>query len=164
MWSKFSCGKIVTMNLITTARVLGYAGLIPFVSLAVAALSPTTLRALPFLPDAQAAKVAICTYAAIIVSFMAALHWAYALIAPWTQPALTPRVLAWSVIPPLAAWFALLGFSFPEMAYVLIACLIAVLYVDHCLRREPWFPAWFWPLRVQLTAVAVASLLVATIA
>jgi hypothetical protein len=148
------------MDVQTTARTLGYAGLIPFAGLAL--LATGALPPILFTPvDALAGLIA---YGAIIVSFMAALHWAHALFAPWSEPKVAPQVLIWSVIPALAAWVALWQLPARHALIVTAATLAAVLYVDHCMRAEAWYPEWFWTLRVHLTVGAVVSLLFAAFA
>jgi Protein of unknown function (DUF3429) len=140
-----------------TARALGYAGLIPFVGLALAATDALTVPGLTPV-DALAGLIA---YGAIIVSFMAALHWAHALFAPWSEPAVASKVLIWSVIPALAAWVAVWQLPARSALIALAVTLAAILYVDHCMRKEEWFPDWFWTLRLHLTAGAALSLLFA---
>jgi hypothetical protein len=151
------------MNTATIARTLGYAGLVPFVALALGCAVPSLGKALLWLGDESAQKAALRTYGAIIVSFMAALHWAYGVVAPWREPQHSAKVLAWSVFPALVAWFATWAMAPRPALIVLATCLVGVLYVDHCLKGEPWFPPWFWPLRVQLTAVSSLSLVLVAI-
>jgi Protein of unknown function (DUF3429) len=148
------------MNLEDTAHSLGYGGLIPFVVLA---LVSTETIALPGL-TAVDALAGLIAYGAIIVSFMAALHWAHGLFAPWSEPKVAPKVLFWSVIPALAAWVAIWQLPARSALIALAVTLGAILYVDHCIRSEQWFPGWFWKLRVKLTSVAAASLLFAAFA
>jgi hypothetical protein len=151
------------MNNATIARTLGYAGLIPFVALALGCAVPSLGGALFWLGDVSVQKAALRTYGAIIVSFMSALHWAYGLVAPWRTPQTAAKVLAWSVFPALVAWFATWAMP-PRLSFIVLAtCLVGVLYVDHCLKSEPWFPPWYWPLRVQLTAVSSLSLVLVAI-
>jgi Protein of unknown function (DUF3429) len=140
------------MNVPTLARVLGYAGLLPFFVLAAGALDsethkPEMLQALTF-------------YGAVIAAFMGALHWAYALVAPWRDAARAPTVLLWSVVPALVAWAALVWL--PSVApYLIAAALFAQWIADRLIKDEPWFPPWFWQLRGHLTAGAVFALVVA---
>ncbi len=158
--SEFSWANIRAMDVQTTARYLGYAGLIPFFGLA--AIATGALPPIVFTPvDALAGLIA---YGAVIVSFMAALHWAHALFAPWSEPNVAPQVLIWSVIPALAGWVAIWQLPARHALVVIAATLCAVLYVDHCMRKESWYPEWFWTLRVQLTAGAVFGLLFAAFA
>ncbi len=148
------------MNIEDTAHALGYGGLIPFVGLA---LVSTETIAFPGL-TAVDALAGLISYGAIIVSFMAALHWAHALFAPWSSPTVAPKVLLWSVIPALAAWVAIWQLPARSALLVLATTLAAILYVDHCMRSEQWYPRWFWTLRKHLTCVAALSLVFAAFA
>ncbi len=140
------------MNVPTLARVLGYAGLLPFFVLAAGALDsdvhkPEMLRALTL-------------YGAVITAFMGALHWAYALVAPWRDGSRAPTALVWSVVPALAAWAAVVLWPFVA-AYLIAVALIAQWLADRRIKDEPWFTPWFWQLRGHLTAGAVFALVVA---
>ncbi len=137
------------------AHALGYAGLIPFVFYALGH------RTFPDLLASRDAIAALAFYAAIIVSFMAGLHWAYALVAPDLEDRERKRLLVVSVIPPIAAWILLGQLGQRDFLLAAAPCLIAVIAIDAHLRRKHWFPPWFWRLRVQLTTVAVISLVVA---
>ena len=77
---------------------LGYGGLIPFVSLAVAVW---------LLGGADRSRVlfALVAYGATILSFLGAIHWGLAM-----RDAFGPSVglLLWGVVPSLLAWLAML--------------------------------------------------------
>jgi Protein of unknown function (DUF3429) len=79
------------------ALVLGYAGLIPFVALALGAW---------WLDSAWHTKClfALLAYSATILSFIGAIHWGLAMRD--ASPSL--GLLVWGVIPSLIAWIALL--------------------------------------------------------
>ena len=83
-----------------TANRLGYAGLIPFVVLA-----PSSLL------DAHHGITwsdALFAYGAVILSFVCALHWGFAMALPGLDEARRVRTVLWSVVPSLMAWPALL--------------------------------------------------------
>ena len=130
------------------ARVLGIAGLIPFVAGAVfpwAVRDPST---------AAQAGFALAAYAATIAAFLGGVHWGPALRAGGVAPV----PLLWGVVPQLAGWLALLmppSASLPACAAVLVACYVA----DRRLYPEAGLGAWL-PMRLQLTIVAAASCLV----
>jgi hypothetical protein len=130
------------------ARVLGVAGLLPFVAGAAALLM---LRD----PVATArAGFVLAAYAATIAAFLGGVHWGPAL----RDGGAAPLPLLWGVIPQLAGWLALLmpvRASLATCAAVLIACYVA----DQRLYPAVGLAAWL-PLRLQLTAVAAASCLV----
>ena len=140
---KYSTPKIVLL--------LGYGGLIPFIGLALISLIPIFPR--PFVESA------IFYYAATILSFVAALHWGFAMTIKSLSEKEQAHLYLWSVIPPLLAWIALL--MTPAIcASILISGLIAHLWQDLRLNQltEVNLPGWFMPLRIRLTTVAVACL------
>jgi len=153
------------MNPLRVAQWLGYAGLIPFVTLALAARLGTPTIELPLLARLFAdPQRTLLLYGAIIASFMAGLHWAYALVAPSLgSNALhgRARLFAASVVTPLLVWAALIWLDTRTALALAAAALLLVLAIDRPLSREAWFPADFWLLRQRLTVVAVASLLLA---
>lgn len=128
---------------------LGYGGLLPFVALALAsaadpARSPTWVAAL-------------LAYGAVILSFVGALHWAFAMTHPQLHGAPNPALYLWSVVPALLGWVALL-LPPPAGATLLIAGLLAHYRQDLRLCRVIAMPDWYLPLRLRLTAVAGLSL------
>ena len=100
-----------------TANRLGYAGLIPFVVLAPASLL-----------DAHHGITwsdALFAYGAVILSFVCALHWGFAMALPGLDERTRVRSLLWSVVPSLIAWPALL--LVPSDAAVLLTGLVRVM-------------------------------------
>ena len=133
-----------------TANRLGYAGLIPFVVLAPASLL-----------DAHHGITwsdALFAYGAVILSFVCALHWGFAMALPGLDDARRVRTMLWSVVPSLMAWPALL--LVPMEAAVLLVTGFVLHYIqDRRLARHAELPAWYLPLRLQLTVVACLSLI-----
>lgn len=138
---------------------LGYGGLLPF---AVGALG------LLLVPKGHALWQAVLLgYAAIILSFVGALHWGFAMSAPAAD---APGLYSWSVVPALLGWVALLlpgvlpllG-SDSRSGTVLAATLLILAYAAHYLqdrrltRRQP-LPDWYLPLRLRLSSVACLCL------
>ena len=154
------------MNSISKQRLsqaLGYAGLIPFLYLAFALVD----RAQSGDPADPWLIIFIVAYAAVILSFVGALHWALCL----QRDELGAGWLVWSVIPSLIGWAALCGavavndsFGLQKwMVLLLIAGFVAQLIADFRMRRivtSAVWPDWFIRLRVHLTLVACASLAV----
>lgn len=69
-----------------------------------------------------------------------------------------------SVLPPIGGW-CVAGFLGARASVVAAALLLSALFlVDLRLKREPWYPGWFFALRLKLTAAAVLSLLIASLA
>lgn len=84
-----------------TAWLLGLAGLLPF---AASALGSHTA------PDSWQgfARGALIAYGAVILSFLGAVHWGFALRAPPEEQPFAPARLVFGVAPALLAWIALL--------------------------------------------------------
>lgn len=135
------------------ALALGYAGLIPFVGLALA------VWLLPRWPEQQAFAVdAIVHYAALIVSFLGGIHWGLG----FRQAVPSPSGFAWGVLPSLLAWGTLL--MAPRAALLVLAALIVICYlVDRRVYRRQGLAAWL-TLRVRLSVVASLSCLAAAAA
>lgn len=134
-----------------TVAWLGYGGLLPFLL-----LTPASLL------DHHHGMVwsdALYAYGAIILSFVGALHWGMAM----TLTELTERQrslwFTWSIVPALIAWPAFL-FSPPLAAPLLIFGFVAHYLQDRRLARQATLPAWYLPLRLHLTSVAVTCLAV----
>ena len=145
------------------AQALGYAGLIPFVGLALALFVSAQSRhsSGPWL------IIFMVAYGAVILSFVGALHWALCL----QRDELGAGWLAWSVVPSIIGWAALCGVvvmngSFSQQKWIVVGMatgFIAQLMADFRMRRilsaSVW-PDWFMRLRVNLTVMACASLAV----
>ena len=126
----------------TAARVLGLAGLLPFIAgaAALALLSAPGLRAW--------AGMALVAYGALIATFLGGIHWGLAMRG--VQP--VSRRLGWGVSPSLLAWVALLLPVSPGLW--LLAVLLAACYVvDRTLYASAGLSGWLG-LRLQLTSVA----------
>jgi len=105
---------------------LGYGGLIPFIAGA---------AALGMWPGNDWIARALVGYAAVIVTFLGAIHWGRVLARP--EEAEASRLLQWGVIPSLLAWLALL--PPPDVGLGLMLGLVTlVLVVDrHLLAGRP---------------------------
>jgi hypothetical protein len=66
-------------------------------------------------------------------------------------------LFAWSVVPALLAWPALL-FSPPLAAPLLLIGFITHYLQDRRLARQATLPAWYLPLRLRLSIVACVCL------
>lgn len=136
-------------------RNLGYAGLIPFVVLA----------ALAWIPQAAVqgfAVHALGVYAAVILSFLGAVHWGLFLadrghrVAGMAAP-------VWAVIPALAAWGVLLLPS--ALALPLLAALFPLVFlVDRASLKGRDLPHRYLLLRGNLTLAATLSVIAGAIA
>ncbi|MBM4228291.1 MAG: DUF3429 domain-containing protein [Gammaproteobacteria bacterium] len=140
---------------ILAARLLGLSGLIPFV------LPAFVIHLAPELGDLDWRSLQ-ADYGAVILSFVGALHWGYALQSGISGPSAWLRY-GWSVIPALLAWLALQ--CPPEIGLRLLAGgLVCAVLVDRGLLSAVSLPNWFMQLRYQLTTIAALSLLAASVA
>lgn len=142
----------------TTAVVLGFGGLIPFVAGAIGI-------ALGGQAELQAAN-ALPVYAAVILSFLAGGRWAAELVIHADKP--RPGVLILAIAIALAAWIAVplqvwsrpgltLDLELTGWAILIAGFLIQYLW-DRAAIRDALFPGWYGPLRLILTVGAVISL------
>ncbi|NDA08732.1 MAG: DUF3429 domain-containing protein [Alphaproteobacteria bacterium] len=130
-----------------TALLLGWGGVIPFVATALAFhYGP------PYL--AIAALQAGTIYGAVIITFIGAVHWGFAMRHPQGHS----FYYIWSVIPSLlmAGGLMLAPIFRPAL---LIMGLALVWGVDMMITRAGMLPRWYMKLRHGLTLVAGASLL-----
>lgn len=134
---------------------LGYGGLLPFVFLTLAGLLDRDHG--PLWSDALNA------YGAIILSFVGALHWGFAMSLRGLNDSQRSAAFIWSVVPALLAWPALL---MPAIlaAPLLIAGFVANSLRDRHLGRQAELPAWYLPLRFRLSGVACVCLGIGTLA
>jgi hypothetical protein len=132
------------------ARLLGFAGLIPFlVAAAVLVAGPASLEAL--------ALRSLLAYGAIILSFMGAVHWGLAMTSSRDDAI---AQLSLSVLPALLGWVALLLPAVPACLF-LLAGFAGLYWFD--LRAAPRgaVPDWYPALRLPLTTGVVLCLAVA---
>lgn len=131
------------------AERLGWAGLLPFVALAAAALlGPASLRGL--------FALALLAYGATIASFLGAIHWGLAMRGP-TPAQAQAFPFVWGVVPSLLAWLALLAQPAPGL--VALAMVLAGCFgVDRATYPDYGLQQWL-PMRLALTLVAVLSCL-----
>ena len=139
------------MNLAMLARVLGFAGLIPFVTFSIG-----TWITLPLVTDSHYILV---TYAALILSFMGAIHWGLAMAENNSKRNLQ---LALSVLPALLGWLALL-LPLLQGYVVLIACFIFLYLADRQAIKTYSLAEGYLPLRAVLTAIVVICLCMASL-
>ncbi|MBN8440912.1 MAG: DUF3429 domain-containing protein [Thauera sp.] len=129
---------------------LGYGGLLPFVGLAITVLVD------PW--HALLWGDALVAYGAVILSFVGALHWGFAMCLPGLTDRLRTACFVWSTVPALVAWPALLLDPLFAAA-LLVAGFVLHYWQDRRLAASAVLPAWYLPLRLRLTGVASACLL-----
>ena len=132
------------------ARILGYAGALPFLGCVVAGGLGVDIAGLDF-------SRLLIGYAAIILSFLGGLHWGRVAVSGAPDSS-AGRWLIWSVIPSLIGWAALF-LPAQLAALVLILCFLAALMIDLKLIADQIWQGWMRGLRLHLTLVAVFSLL-----
>ena len=133
-----------------TAKILGYAGLIPFITFSIGCWIP-----LPYISDAIQLLI---TYAAIILSFMGAIYWGVAIAntdASSNEP--DSKNFIASVIPALTAWLALLLPEIFALVILQVGFIVLITY-DWFLKKSKKFPNWYFPMRVNLTIIVALSL------
>jgi hypothetical protein len=136
-----------TIDLSRTTQALGFAGLLPFVTGALTvAVGPPTWH--------DAALRALIAYAAVIVSFLGGIHWG---VPPGAE---RDNARVWGVVPSLLAWPMLL-LPAPRWALLGLAASLALCWLVDRARFASMSLAALLPLRTRLTAVAVASCLIA---
>lgn len=139
-------------------RKLAYAGLIPFIGLALLVqLAPTQVNYL--------SAESLAGYGAVITSFMGALHWGANLHtlgkAPTGDRWVDRNAWIWGIIPALVAWLALHVYI-PVGLLILASTLIIQRNIDQ--STYPYYfssdeaRAAFMTMRNRLTYVAVACL------
>ncbi len=128
---------------------LGYGGLLPFVALAVAAWVDSSNSLW---------RNALLAYGAVILSFVGALHWGFAMSLSGISTKQQTLSFVWSVVPALMAWLALLMTSKYAIA-MLVAGFLTHFWQDRRLVQVANLPVWYLPLRMRLTLVACIALL-----
>lgn len=143
------------------AWLLGYGGLIPFFALTVALLAGDSL--LP--PEMLRSHLAywLAAYAAVIISFLGAVHWGVVL---GMQDKLTRTtsntLLIYSVIPAVLAWLAL--WLPAQTALFSLAALVIGAYLADRALLFPHLHSNYAHLRLHLTVVVSLLLLAAAVA
>lgn len=145
-----------------SAQSFGLLGLLPFFALAMFAwLPPDAIFA-----GAQAAALsqrALVGYAAVIVSFLGAVHWGFALMTPSLARTAMRQSLLWGVVATLLGWLALLmmlvGIRPRLVLLFLIGDLLLCRLMDGALLPHyPAAPGWYLELRTRLTIGASLAL------
>ncbi|RIA47588.1 DUF3429 domain-containing protein [Dichotomicrobium thermohalophilum] len=138
------------MNERVLARILTFAGALPFIAAVVA---------LPFAPAEATASIwqAVLGYGAVIASFVSGIHWGLFL---YRNAALPLNLFISSNICALAAWATLLLPSLRLALLLLIAVFAALFAIDHTVWRAGGHEAWFYQLRAAITAIVIAALIV----
>ena len=141
------------------AIILSVGGLIPFVALGLAAVSPVGEM------QAHQILLGLIGYGAVILSFVGAVHWGLAL-AGYADPIEAGRVmrlrLALGGVPALVGWAALLvglASAYATIGLgVLIAGFLGVVVVEARARRDRLIPGGYMGMRWTITVCVLAVL------
>lgn len=130
---------------------LGYGGLIPFLAFAGLSLMEPAHQIIY--------RGALFSYGTVILSFVGALHWGFAMTLPDFTEEQRRSAYLWSVVPALFAWTTI--FFGPVISgLILVLGFLLQYWRDLVLCRQVTLPNWFLPLRLLLTSVACISLAV----
>ena len=158
----------MTIAALRQAQSLGHLGLLPFFALAALTWLPQE-AATARIEFARLAQFSLAAYSAVILAFLGAVHWGFALSSPDMPASLARQSLIWGVVPSLLGWLAvvlmILGVTAWLVFAILIADLLLVRFADGALlaRRAGHADAYL-RLRTRLTAGAVLALVIATAA
>ena len=132
---------------------LGLAGLLPFAAAALAVL---------LAPDYWGgfARGALIAYGAVILSFLGAVHWGFALRAPPEEAWATPARLVLGVVPSLVAWVAMLTAHEAPSLIVLAAGILGTAAMEQWAVGRGLVPGFYMRLRWVLSLGAALCLVV----
>ncbi len=136
------------------AALLGYAGVIPFVTAAVIVffLYPR--------PEAQTVLAYMIAYGAVILSFLGGIRWALAMLFPEDKTLF--RRLAYATAPPLLAWAAVFLPAVWGLA-LLLAGFWGQAASDLRAARMHEAPHWYGGYRVRLSILVIGALAVSLV-
>ena len=139
-----------------TARLLGYAGIIPFAALTFALFA---------MPEGTTAplRTALIAYGAVILSFIGGIIWGIGLRLPDSPKTGAHSLYLYSIIPSLLGWIAVL-LPVAVGTLVLAVSFVMALVHDRSLTRDGHLPDWFGAMRLHLTTALVLCLLVSLLA
>lgn len=148
-----------------TAQALGHFGLLPFFVLALLNWWPAS-AAINRIDLARLAFLALVAYAAVILSFLGAVHWGFALLTPQLSRRRLRRSLLWGVVPSLLGWLALLMVFAGLKPWLILLflggdLLLCRLVDGVLLTNYPAAPVWYRGLRSRLTVGATLALALA---
>ena len=141
-----------TQRTTVTVKYLSYAGLMPFIA---------ALAGLLILDDAPRgfSMLALIAYAAVILSFVGAVHWGYVLSA---GPEHAPLLLSLSTAPNLTAWVSLLLTERVALLVLALSFPLLLLY-EKSSGLSRILPDWYMSMRLRLTCIVTATLVIALI-
>jgi hypothetical protein len=138
---------------------LGLGGLVPFVGLSAALALGVSL---PAFADDDSMRVALVGYGVVILSFLGGVRWGVAIKEDENGDGKANRDFIISVVPALVAWFAWFQPA-PADLWWLAAAHVLLGLLDYGLACRVLVPEWFGRMRLGLSAVAAASLILAAL-
>ena len=132
--------------------ILGYGGLVPFLVFAIGLGMNLRIAGLDWL-------YLLIAYGTAILSFVGALHWAFAMMIPTMSETRRRQAYGWSVLPALMGFVAL-AINSPLGCTLLIAGVALAYWQDADLANHVDLPHWYPRLRLRLTVIAVGCLAV----
>ena len=132
--------------------ILGYGGLVPFLVFAIGLGMNLRIAGLDWL-------YLLIAYGTAILSFVGALHWAFAMMIPAMSETRRRQAYGWSVLPALMGFVAL-AIDSPLSCTLLISGFVLAYWQDADLANRVALPAWYPRLRAHLSIVACICLLV----
>ena len=134
----------------STPRLLGFAGILPFY---------LSLAAVLMWPQSQLALISLIGYGAVILSFLGAVHWGMAMQEPDQTQA--GRSYVFSVVPALLGWLAFISPYQP--ALIVLAAGFGWVWLREYQKPPSLMPAWYRQLRGVLTAAILPALIIGAI-
>jgi len=136
------------------AKVLGIAGLMPFI----------ISTGLIFILKEENGRLMVFDllvhYAAVILSFLGAVHWGVFMTSRNTHPTIHTKMwmgFGWSVVPALIAWIATQMVLMASLV-TLIVGFSAAFFFDVWSVKKGWTPSWYLQLRKYLTLIVLICL------
>lgn len=136
------------------ALALGYAGVIPFVALALSIVIGFDLDAVGVVN----ATDKLVGYGAVIISFIGAVHWG---VAMQSESGNQNQLFVYSVVPALVAWVWLF-FSAKIALFGMGLTIVAMLFADRSMLVGI-VPRGYLKMRLHLSVVVAVSLLLAAV-
>ena len=142
-------------KLARTGRMLALIGFVPF-----AVLALWLYGIAPGHPWRQGTILLLTTYGAVVLSFLGGIRWGLAL---FVREGHRERDIILSIVPPLTGWIAVI--VPPPLTFVFLAVAFAAQGAWDSLTLTPEaVPSWYRRVRIQLTLLVVAALVVAFVA
>ena len=132
---------------ILVARLLTYSGILPFLIFGLAVALHL---------GESYSRLAFFSYAAVIISFICGLHWATCLFFPDRK---LGNLLLQTNFITLLAWLSIFLGQHKLSLSLQCFCFIYLLVLDGYLYRQGVLPPWYFNLRLRISALVIALLI-----